>query len=174
MDPAGQLLPIGDVARRSGLSIPTLRYYEQLGLIASARTAGNQRRYPRHVLRRLAFVTAARRVGLSLAQAHEALTSLPADTAPTPEDWRRLSKPWAGHVADRIRQLQALQDTLNDCLGCGCLSLTRCALYNPADEAAREGPGSRWLREAHAESPRSPTTAPTQHPPRRLAHNREA
>ena len=148
MTHAGQLLTIGEVARRSGLSIPTLRYYEELELIVSTRTTGNQRRYPRHVLRRLAFVTAARRIGLSLAQAQEALASLPSDTAPTPEDWQRLSKPWAEHVAARIRQLQALQNTLNDCLGCGCLSLTRCALYNPADEAALTGSGSRWLREA--------------------------
>ena len=151
MNLAAQLLPIGDVSRRSGLSIPTLRYYEELGLIVSARTAGNQRRYRRHVLRRLAFVTAARRIGLSLAQAQEALASLPSDTAPTPEDWQRLSKPWAEHVAARIRQLEALQNTLNDCLGCGCLSLTRCALYNPADEAALDGSGSRWLREATAD-----------------------
>lgn len=148
MNVAGQLLAIGDVAHRSGLSIPTLRYYEQLGLIASTRTAGNQRRYPRHVLRRLAFVTAARRIGLSLAQVQNALASLPSDTAPTAQDWQRLSKPWAEHVAARIRQLQALQNTLNDCLGCGCLSLTRCALYNPDDEAAGDGSGSRWLREA--------------------------
>lgn len=148
MTHARQLLTIGEVARRSGLSIPTLRYYEELGLIVSTRTAGNQRRYPRHVLRRLAFVTAARRIGLSLAQAQEALASLPSDTAPTPEDWQRLSKPWAEHVAEHIRQLQALQNTLNDCLGCGCLSLTRCALYNPDDEAALAGSGSRWLREA--------------------------
>ena len=180
MDPAGQLLPIGDVARRSGLSIPTLRYYEQLGLIVSTRTAANQRRYPRHVLRRLAFVTAARRIGLSLAQAQEALASLPSNTAPTPADWQRLSKPWAGHVAARIRQLQALQNTLNDCLGCGCLSLTRCALYNPSDEAALDGSGSRWLREAmedegaaNGEHPQPPANAPPQHPPRRRSHKTE-
>lgn len=148
---ANQLLPIGQVARRSGLSVPTVRYYEELGLISSTRTGGNQRRYARHVLRRLAFVTAARRVGLSLAQVQDALAGLSADTAPTPKDWERLSKPWAEHVAARIRELQALQNTLAQCLGCGCLSLTRCALYNPADQAATEGQGSRWLREATSE-----------------------
>lgn len=173
MPRAEQLLPIGDVSRRSGLSIPTLRYYEELGLIVSTRTAGNQRRYPRHVLRRLAFVTAARRVGLSLAQAQEALASLPSDTAPTPEDWQRLSKPWAEHVAARIRVLQALRNTLNDCLGCGCLSLARCALYNPADEAALDGSGSRWLREA-TRTAAPPTANRPQQPTAEHASTRRA
>lgn len=139
-------LTIGETARRAGLSAPTLRYYEQRGLICSVRSDGNQRRYPRHVLRRLAFITAAQRVGLSLMEIAELLETLPAGRAPTRADWTRLSRPWRQRVAARIEELQALQDTLDGCLGCGCLSLTRCRLYNPVDEAAREGPGSRWLR----------------------------
>ncbi len=141
-------LPIGRVADRSGLSVATVRYYEALGLISSTRTAANQRRYPRHVLRRLAFIAAARRVGLTLARVQDALATLPPDRAPTPDDWRRLGAPWSEQVAARIRELQALQSTLQECLGCGCLSMTRCALYNPDDDAAQEGPGSRWLRQA--------------------------
>lgn len=141
-------LTIGETARRSGLSVPTLRYYEERGLIRSTRSAGNQRRYPRHVLRRLAFIVAAQRVGLSLQEVAELLGTLPADRAPTRADWTRLSRPWRQRIAARIRELQALQDTLDGCVGCGCLSLTRCRLYNPNDQAASEGPGSRWLRRA--------------------------
>ena len=144
--PPDALLTVGQVAERAGLSTATVRYYEQLGLITSSRTAGNQRRYARHVLRRLAFVAAAQKVGLPLARVRDALSTLPADRAPSPDDWRRLSGPWAEQVAARVRELQALQETLQECLGCGCLSLTRCALYNPGDEAAGEGRGSRWLR----------------------------
>jgi len=141
-------LTIGETARRSGLSAPTLRYYEQRGLIRSTRSSGNQRRYPRHILRRLAFITAAQRVGLSLEEIAELLDTLPPDRAPSREDWTRLSRPWRQRITTRIEQLQALQDTLDGCLGCGCLSLTRCRLYNPDDQAASEGPGSRWLRSA--------------------------
>lgn len=158
--PPETLLSIGQVADRAGLSVATLRYYEDLGLVTSTRSSGNQRRYPRHVLRRLAFVTAARRVGLTLGEVQEVLGTLPVDRSPTPDDWRRLSGPWAEQVAARVRELQALQDTLEGCLGCGCLSLTRCALYNADDEAAGEGPGSRWLRRAGAE-PSSSTDART-------------
>lgn len=145
---ANTLLTIGEVARRAGLSVPTLRYYEQRGLLACTRTGGNQRRYPRWVLRRLAFIAAAQRVGLSLHQVKEALDALPPDRAPTQQDWARVAQPWRELVAERIRALQALQNTLEGCLGCGCLSLTRCTLFNPNDEAASEGEGSRWLRDA--------------------------
>lgn len=141
-------MTVGQVAQRAGVSVATLRYYEQRGLLTSARTAGNQRRYPRHVLRRLAFITAAQRVGLTLDEIATALATLPADHAPTQRDWTRLSTPWRRQVAERIQELQALQDTLAGCLGCGCLSLTRCGLYNPRDQAAQEGTGSRWLRDA--------------------------
>jgi MerR family redox-sensitive transcriptional activator SoxR len=141
-------LTIGETARRSGLSAPTLRYYEQRGLIRSTRSSGNQRRYPSHVLRRLAFIVAAQHVGLNLEEIAGLLDTLPTDRAPSRADWTRLSRPWRQRIATRIEQLQALQDTLDGCLGCGCLSLTRCRLYNPDDEAASEGPGSRWLRSA--------------------------
>lgn len=146
--PANEPLTVGEVARRAGVSVPTLRYYEQRDLICSTRSGGNQRRYPRHVLRRLAFISAAQRVGLSLDQIAMALSSLPCDRAPTRRDWTRLSTPWRRLVADRIGELEALQDSLDGCIGCGCLSLTRCRLFNPDDAAAAEGPGSRWLREA--------------------------
>ncbi len=141
-------LSIGETARRSGLTVATLRYYEQRGLISATRTAGNQRRYPRHVLRRLAFITAAQRVGLSLEETATSLNTLPAGRAPTRADWTRLSRPWQRQIAARIRELESLQNTLDGCLGCGCLSLTRCKLYNPDDQADREGPGSRWLRDS--------------------------
>jgi MerR family redox-sensitive transcriptional activator SoxR len=141
-------LTIGETARRSGLSAPTLRYDEERGLIRSTRSSGNQRRYPRHILRRLAFISAAQRVGLSLGEIAELLDTLPPDRAPSREDWTTLSRPWRQRITARIEQLQTLQDTLDGCLGCGCLSLTRCRLYNPDDEATNEGPGSRWLRSA--------------------------
>lgn len=142
------LLTIGETAQRAGTTVPTLRYYEQRQLIESVRTSGNQRRYPRHVLRRLAFIAAAQRVGLELQEIADLLGTLPHDRAPTRADWTRLARPWRQQVQARIEGLQALQDTLDGCLGCGCLSLTRCKLYNPDDEAALEGAGSRWLRNA--------------------------
>lgn len=144
----GPQLTIGEVAERAGVSVPTVRFYEARGLITSVRTAGNQRRFPRHVLRRLAFVAAAQRVGLSLEQIGASLATLPADRAPTRREWTRLSATWQRQVAERIAQLQALQETLDGCIGCGCLSLRLCALYNRDDVAAGEGTGSRWLREA--------------------------
>jgi MerR family redox-sensitive transcriptional activator SoxR len=104
-------------------------------------------------MRRLAFITPAQRVGLSLAEIAELLDTLPADRAPTRADWTRLGRPWRQRIATRIEQLQALQETLNGCLGCGCLSLTRCRLYNPDGEAASEGPGSPWLRSAGPTAP---------------------
>jgi MerR family redox-sensitive transcriptional activator SoxR len=140
------LLTIGQTARRAGLTVATLRYYEQRQLIESVRTTGNQRRYARPVLRRLAFISAAQRVGLQLQEIADMLGTLPPGRAPTRADWTRLARPWREHVQARIEALQALQNTLDGCLGCGCLSLTRCKLYNPNDEAALEGPGSRWLR----------------------------
>ncbi len=139
-------LTVGQVTTRAGVSAPTLRYYERLGLITSTRTTGNQRRYARHVLRRLAFVAAGQRVGLTLAEIGNLLAQLPADRAPTQQDWTRLAGPWRDLLAARIREMQALQDSLDGCIGCGCLSLTRCALFNPGDTAASEGTGSRWLR----------------------------
>jgi len=145
-----ELLSIGDLARRAGVSVPTVRYYDERGLIQSSRTAGNKRQFPRHTLRRLAVVAAGQRVGLTLQEIATALAELPPDRAPTQREWQQVSQQWAATVARRIRQLEALQSSLDSCIGCGCLSLGKCTLFNPDDEAASEGPGSRWLRKADA------------------------
>jgi MerR family redox-sensitive transcriptional activator SoxR len=144
------LLSIGDLARRAGVTVPTVRYYEDRGLIQSTRTPGNKRQFPRHTLRRLAVVAAGQRVGMTLQEIGAALAELPPDRAPTQREWRHMSGQWAVTVARRIRQLEALQSSLDGCIGCGCLSLGKCTLFNPDDEAAGEGPGSRWLRKADA------------------------
>lgn len=142
------LLSIGEIASRAGLSVPTVRYYESRNLITSERTAGNKRLFRRYTLRRLAVIAAGQRVGLTLAEIADALAELPSDKAPTQEDWHQLSTQWAQMVARRIRQLEKLQGSLDDCIGCGCLSLKKCHLFNPDDEAAAEGPGSRWIRKS--------------------------
>lgn len=141
-------LSIGQVADRSGVPHTALRFYEEKGLISSERSAGNQRRYPRSVLRRIAFIRAAQRVGLSLEDISTALTSLPADHAPTKADWARLSRDWQHELDARIDALQRLRDRLTGCVGCGCLSLRSCALYNNDDDLARFGPGAGKLRPA--------------------------
>jgi MerR family redox-sensitive transcriptional activator SoxR len=141
-------LTIGQVADRSGVPHTALRFYEEKGLINSERTAGNQRRYPRSVLRRIAFIRAAQRVGLSLEDISSALKSLPADHAPTKADWARLSRDWQDELNARIDALQRLRDRLTGCIGCGCLSLRSCTLYNTDDDLARFGPGSSKLRPA--------------------------
>lgn len=138
-------LTIGDVVSRSGESHSALRFYEQRGLITSTRTAGNQRRYHRDVLRRLAFIRVAQRVGLSLDEIGEALSSLPGQRTPTARDWERLSRAWRAELDERMQLLAALRDELTACIGCGCLSLQRCRLYNPGDAAAGLGPGPRYL-----------------------------
>ena len=140
---AHDLLPIGAVAERSGISVPTLRFYEEAGLLAPLRTEGNQRRYPRHVLRRLAYIKAAQRFGLSLAEIGAALEVLPQDEPPTKKDWKRLSRTWRDAIQARIDELVALRDTTNDCIACGCLATKNCAIYNPEDIKAEEGPGAR-------------------------------
>ncbi|MGA7205782.1 MAG: redox-sensitive transcriptional activator SoxR [Specibacter sp.] len=145
-----ELLPIGELARRAGISVPTVRFYEERGLIFSERTAGNKRMFPRHVLRRLAVVAAGQRVGLTLAEIAAALEQLPKNRAPTQREWRVMGSDWSALVARRIRQLEVLQESLDGCIGCGCLSLGKCTLFNPGDEAAEEGPGSRWVRRAEA------------------------
>jgi MerR family redox-sensitive transcriptional activator SoxR len=139
-------LSIGEVAARSGMAPSALRYYEQEGLISASRTAGNARRYPRSVLRRLAVVRAARNVGLSLPEIRAALATLPGERPPTTADWARLSSGWRDRLDEQIAALEQLRDGLSSCIGCGCLSVDRCALSNPGDVAGREGAGARWLR----------------------------
>jgi MerR family redox-sensitive transcriptional activator SoxR len=138
-------LTVGEVARRSGVSVSTLHFYEAQGLIGSSRTAGNQRRYPREALRRVAFVRVAQRVGISLADIGAALSTLPATAAPSREDWARLSAAWRADLDERMAQLKKLRDTLDDCIGCGCLSIDRCKLRNPLDKLAAEGQGPQRL-----------------------------
>jgi MerR family redox-sensitive transcriptional activator SoxR len=138
-------LTVGEVARRSGVSVSTLHFYEAQGLIGSSRTAGNQRRYPREALRRVAFVRVAQRVGISLTDIGAALATLPATAAPSREDRARLSAAWRADLDERMAQLKKLRDTLDDCIGCGCLSIDRCKLRNPLDKLAAEGQGPRRL-----------------------------
>lgn len=142
------LLAIGEVAARSGMAPSALRYYEQLGLIGATRTPGGARRFPRTVLRRLAVIRAARNVGLSLEEIRSALGTLPDGRPPTVTDWARLSQGWRDRLDEQIAALSQLRDGLTSCIGCGCLSLERCALSNPGDVAARDGSGARWLAPA--------------------------
>jgi len=134
-----------ELADRSGVAISTLHFYERQGLIHSRRTEGNQRRYPREMLRRVAFIRVSQRVGIPLAQIREALATLPENRTPTVEDWERLSIGWRHDLDARIEQLTRLRDRLTNCIGCGCLSLDRCALSNPQDRLGTEGPGPRRL-----------------------------
>ncbi len=138
-------LSIGEVAERTGVAPSALRYYESEGLLASTRTSGGQRRYPRAALRRIAFVRVAQRVGLSLDEIRHALASLPASRTPTKQDWGRLSALWRSRLDDQIAVLERLRDELTSCIGCGCLSLRSCTLYNPGDRAAALGSGPRYL-----------------------------
>ena len=140
-----ELWGIGEVAARAGMAPSALRYYEDQGLIAAQRTAGGARRYPRSVLRRLAVIRAARNIGLSLPEIRAALDTLPAGRPPTAADWARLSQDWRGRLDEQIAALTELRDGLSSCIGCGCLSLGRCALSNAGDIAAAQGPGARWL-----------------------------
>jgi MerR family redox-sensitive transcriptional activator SoxR len=139
------LLTVGEVAHRSGFATSAVRYYDRLGLITSTRTAGDQRRYERGVLRRLAFIRAARNVGLSLDEVAEALARLPSARTPTKADWARLSAGWRGRLTEQIEALTKLRDGLESCIGCGCLSLRKCSLSNPSDGLAAAGPGAAYL-----------------------------
>jgi len=138
------LLTISEVARRSGVAASALRFYEQRGLIGSQRAGSGHRRYPRPVLRRIAFIVFAQRVGLTLDEIGEELARLPGDRAPTRRDWSRLSSTWASRIDARIAELERLREGLTECIGCGCLSLDRCRLANPEDRAAAAGPGPRY------------------------------
>jgi MerR family redox-sensitive transcriptional activator SoxR len=138
-------LTIGELAERSGVATSALRFYEDKGLIASQRTSGNQRRYNRAMLRRVALIRAAQRVGVPLRDVAEALASLPYDRTPSKNDWERLSRRWRSQLDEQIDALVELRDDLTGCIGCGCLSLRTCSLFNPDDAAAKLGSGPRYL-----------------------------
>ena len=138
-------ITITELAQRSGVAASALRYYESLGLITSERTTGNQRRYRRGVLRRVAVIKVAQSLGVSLGQLHTALAGLPDRRDPTADDWERLSAAWRDELSDRIETLGRLRDQLSSCIGCGCLSLDKCRLFNPADRAQSGGVGARYL-----------------------------
>ncbi|MEU2794508.1 redox-sensitive transcriptional activator SoxR [Streptomyces sp. NPDC007100] len=145
MTSAHDRLPIGELAGRSGLAASALRYYEELGLIHSERTGGGQRRFTRATLRRIAFIRAAQVVGLSLEETSAALAKLPKERAPNASEWNRVARTWTRRIDRQIAELQQLRRQLAGCVGCGCLSLRKCGLYNPGDAAASKGAGARYL-----------------------------
>ena len=145
LDWSSAALTPGQLAARSGVAVSALHFYERQGLIQSRRTAGNQRRYPRETLRRVAFIRVSQRVGIPLAQIRAALDTLPAGKTPGRKEWETLSSRWRGDLDARIAQLVRLRDELTNCIGCGCLSLDRCALANPQDALGEQGPGPRLL-----------------------------
>jgi MerR family transcriptional regulator, redox-sensitive transcriptional activator SoxR len=140
------VLPISEIARRSGVASSALRFYEERGLITSERAGSGHRRYPRSTLRRIAFIVFAQKIGLSLEEIGTELARLPEHRVPSREDWQKLSGEWTKRIDQRIAELQRLRAGLSECIGCGCLSIDRCRLANPADEAGRRGPGPRnWV-----------------------------
>ncbi|MFN8590510.1 MAG: redox-sensitive transcriptional activator SoxR [Thermomicrobiales bacterium] len=153
--PRAELTP-GELSARSGVAISALHFYERQGLIHSRRTSGNQRRYPREMLRRVAFIRAAQRVGIPLADIHDALATLPEGRTPGRDDWAQLSARWRDDLDHRIAQLTRLRDDLTQCIGCGCLSLDRCSLYNPEDTLSRRGPGAHLLADDAIQSDPAP------------------
>ena len=140
-----EYLTIGELASRAGVATSALRFYESRNLIQSERTSGNQRRYQRATLRRVALIRAAQEVGLTLGEVAEALEALPHDKTPTKSDWARLSSTWRERLDAQIAELEALRDELTDCIGCGCLSLKSCAIFNPSDAISSQGTGPRYL-----------------------------
>ena len=138
-------LSVGEVSRRAGVPVSALHFYEAEGLIRSRRSAGNQRRFPRGILRRVAIIKVAQRAGVSLKEIGEALARLPQDRAPTIEDWANMSADWRDSLDDRIRKLTAIRDQMSECIGCGCLSLAHCPLRNPDDRLGQEGSGARLI-----------------------------
>lgn len=138
-------LSVGELARRAGVAVSTLHFYEAKGLISSRRSGGNQRRYPRSLLRRVAIIRIAQRAGISLAEIREALSALPAERTPNVEDWHTLSSGWKAQLEARITALTQLRDELDGCIGCGCLSLKDCPLRNPRDELGRSATGAVLL-----------------------------
>jgi MerR family redox-sensitive transcriptional activator SoxR len=144
-----EVLTIGEVARRSGVAASALRFYEERGLITSERAGSGHRRYRRPVLRRIAFIVFAQRIGLTLDEIAVELAKLPGDRAPSRRDWARLSTAWTARIDERIAELERLKAGLTECIGCGCLSLDRCKLANPGDRVAARGPGARyWIGDA--------------------------
>ncbi len=143
-------LTVGEVARRSGVAVSTLHFYERKGLIEGWRTDGNQRRYPRAILRRVAIIRIAQRVGIPLAVIGDFLSAIPEDRAPTKDDWHHLTQTWQAIIDERIRGLLHLRNDLDGCIGCGCLSLTDCPLRNPEDRLGDEGPGARLIEQSLA------------------------
>jgi MerR family redox-sensitive transcriptional activator SoxR len=139
-------ITIGELASRSGVSTSALRFYEAEGLISAGRSDSGQRRFDRAMLRRVAFIVAAQRVGLSLVEIRDAMATLPDDRTPDRSDWARLSRRWRHRLDERIADLERLRDDLSKCIGCGCLSLARCSLYNRGDRIAPSGPGAPYLR----------------------------
>lgn len=142
---SGELLSVGEVADRCGIATSAVRYYDDRGLISSTRTSGGQRRFNRDTIRRIAFISAAQAVGRSLDEVADALATLPEQRTPTHADWNRVATSWRPRLDEQIDRLIALRDQLDACIGCGCLSLERCAMYNPTDVAARLGSGPRYL-----------------------------
>jgi MerR family redox-sensitive transcriptional activator SoxR len=140
-----KVITIGELAKRSGLAASAIRFYEEQGLIGGTRTQGGRRQYRRETLRRVAFIRAAQVVGLNLSEIRSALETLPGQRTPTKQDWERLSCAWQPLLQERIDRLIALRDQLTSCVGCGCLSLKSCSLYNPEDVARRRGSGPRYL-----------------------------
>ncbi|RKT55257.1 redox-sensitive transcriptional activator SoxR [Saccharothrix australiensis] len=140
-----ELLTIGELARRAGVATSAVRFYEEQGLISSVRTAGNQRRYPRHVLRRLSLVLFAKRLGIPLAEVAEVFAALPDDHMPGKRDWDRIARRWSDHLEARRREIEQLQRELTGCIGCGCLSLRRCYVLNPGDSLGTRGSGPQRL-----------------------------
>lgn len=148
-------LAVGEVARRSGVAISAIHFYESKGLLSSWRNAANQRRYPREALRRVSIIKVAQRVGIPLASIKAALDSLPKGRTPTDQDWRRLSARWHTELDERIGKLTRLRDQLTGCIGCGCLSMQTCPLRNPMDEAAESGPGPQFIEPGDGRPARS-------------------
>ena len=142
----GKALTPGEVARRSGVAVSALHFYEKKGLIHSHRSSGNQRRYSRDVLRRVAVIKVAQRIGIPLAEIGRALAELPDGRTPNAHDWKRLSAHWRHDLNERIQSLTQLRDQLDGCIGCGCLSINACRLRNPLDELSEDGPGPRLLK----------------------------
>ena len=143
----GEFLTIGETAKRAGVAASALRFYEERGLIESRRTAGNHRSYHRSTLRRISVIRVAQTLGLSLQEVIEAFDTLPNGRTPTARDWEKLSSRWRTRLDERIRNLEKMRDKLSACIGCGCLSMRKCALYNPDDEASTSGAGPRYLLE---------------------------